>query len=327
MDNCPTSICFNVEDSPMSKHSDETINWFQSIPFILVHIACVMVIWAGISWVAIIALLLTYSIRMFGIVAGYHRYFSHRTYKTTRIFQFLMAYLGTSAAQKGPLWWAAHHRHHHKHSDTDEDVHSPRKGFIWSHVGWILCDKYKCTHLKLVKDLNKFPELGFLDRFYWIPPITLAMIMYGIGYTLNAVWPELGTSGFQMVVWGFFISTTLLYHGTFTVNSLTHVYGRRRFKTDDDSRNSLLISIITLGEGWHNNHHRFPSSERQGFYWWEIDPAHYGLKVLSWFRIVWDLRTPPARVYAEGKKLFKRPSEEVKQAAKVLRESIKKEKH
>ncbi len=180
--------------------------------------------------------------------------------------------------------------------------------------------------MKLVKDLKKFPELGFLDRFYWIPPISLALIMYGIGYTLNAVWPELGTSGFQMVIWGFFISTTLLYHGTFTVNSLTHVYGRRRFKTNDDSRNSLLISIITLGEGWHNNHHRFPSSERQGFYWWEIDPAHYGLKVLSWFRIVWDLRTPHARVYAEGKKLFKRPSEEVKQAAKSLRESMKKEK-
>ncbi len=290
---------------------DEKINWTDSTGFILVHIACILVIWAGVSWAAIIALILTYGIRMFAITAGYHRYFSHRSYKTTRIFQFVMAFLGTSAAQKGPLWWAAHHRHHHRHSDTEEDIHSPRKGFWWSHVGWIMCDKYKCAHMKLVKDLREFPELNFLERFHLIAPISLAVILTGLGMTLNYYFPQLNTSGFQMLVWGFFISTAVLYHGTFTVNSLTHVYGRRRFDTTDDSRNSFLISLITLGEGWHNNHHRFPSSERQGFYWWEIDVSHYILRVLSWFRIVWDLRNPPKRVYAD-RKVFKKPPGELK---------------
>ena len=290
---------------------DEKINVADSTGFILVHIACILVIWAGISWAAVIALILTYGVRMFAITAGYHRYFSHRTYKTSRFFQFVMAFLGTSAAQKGPLWWAAHHRHHHRHSDTEEDIHSPRKGFWWSHVGWIMCDKYKCAHMKLVQDLQKYPELNFLDKYHIIAPVTLAVIMTGLGMTLNAYFPELNTSGFQMLVWGFFISTTILYHGTFTVNSLTHVFGRRRFETTDDSRNSFLISIFTLGEGWHNNHHRFPSSERQGFYWWEIDLSHYILRILSWFRVVWDIRKPPERVYAKNG-LFKRPPRDLK---------------
>lgn len=293
------------------KHQAEKINWPDSTGFILIHIACVLVVWAGISWTAVAVLLLTYWIRMFAITAGYHRYFSHRTFKTSRFFQFLLGFLGTSAVQKGPLWWAAHHRHHHRHSDTEKDIHSPRKGFWWSHVGWILCDKYKCAHMKLVHDLQRFPELRFLERFHMIAPVSLALILFGLGATLNAYFPSLGTSGFQLLVWGFFLSTVLLYHGTFTVNSLAHVMGRRRFETTDDSKNSFLISIITLGEGWHNNHHRFPSSERQGFYWWEVDVSHYMLKILSWFRIVWDLRTPPGKVY-RNRGLFKSPSSEVK---------------
>ncbi len=289
----------------------EKINWTDSTAFILVHIACIMVIWTGISWTAVITLILTYAIRMFAITAGYHRYFSHRSYKTSRVFQFMMAFLGSSAAQKGPLWWAAHHRHHHKHSDTEEDIHSPRRGFWWSHVGWIMCDKYKCAHMKLVHDLMKFPELRFLDRFHMIAPVTMAVSLAGLGWLLNYYFPQLNTSGFQLLIWGFFISTVFLYHGTFTVNSLAHVIGRRRFATSDDSKNSFFISMITLGEGWHNNHHRYPSSERQGFYWWEIDISHYVLKVLSWFRVVWDLRKPPKKVYAENR-FFKRPSELVK---------------
>ena len=184
--------------------------------------------------------------------------------------------------------------------------------FGGSHVGWILCDKHKCTHLHLVKDLKKFPELMFLERHYLFVPLTMGATMFGAGMLLNYYFPALGTSGFQMLVWGFIISTVLLYHGTFTVNSLTHVYGNRRWETSDDSKNSFLISLITLGEGWHNNHHRFPSSERNGFYWWEFDPTHYILKFLSWFRIVWDLRTPPDRVYKSKKALFKRPSENLK---------------
>lgn len=287
----------------------DRINWKSGSGFILLHGACILIFWAGFSWIALAALLLSYSVRMFGITAGFHRYFSHRTFKTSRVFQFILAWIGTSCAQKGPLWWAAHHRHHHKYSDTEKDVHSPvKRSFWWSHVGWILSERFKATNKKLVKDLLKFPELRFLNKYHLIPPVTLAGVTFFFGEVLRHYFPGLGTSGFQMLVYGFVISTVLLYHGTFTVNSLAHVFGKRRFETNDDSRNNWFISIITLGEGWHNNHHRFPSSERQGLYWWEFDVSHYALKVLSWVRIVWDLRVPPERVYAKSSG-FKRPPE------------------
>jgi stearoyl-CoA desaturase (delta-9 desaturase) len=129
----------------------------------------------------------------------------------------------------------------------------------------------------------------------------MGVSLFGFGVLLNSLFPALGTSGFQMLVWGFFISTTILYHGTFTVNSLAHRWGSRRFRTTDDSRNNLFIALITLGEGWHNNHHRYLSSERQGFYWWEIDVSHYILTMLSWMGIVWELKTPPKSIYEEAK--------------------------
>jgi len=291
----------------------DKINWFSGTPFILLHLACILVFWAGFSWVALGVLVINYVVRMFGITAGFHRYFSHRTFKTSRFFQFILAWIGTSSAQKGPLWWAAHHRHHHKYSDTEKDLHSPaQSGFWWSHVGWILSDRFKNTNMKLVKDLSKFPELKFLNNFHILPPVILALATYAAGELLNYYLPSLGTSGFQLLVYGFIVSTVLLYHGTFTVNSLAHVIGKRRFETNDDSKNNLFISLITLGEGWHNNHHRFPSSERQGFYWWEIDVSHYILKVLSWFNIVWDLRKPPQRVY-DASKPFKQPPDVIEQ--------------
>jgi len=285
----------------------DKINWASGLPFVLLHMACLLVFWVGFSWVALAALLISYTIRMFGITAGFHRYFSHRTFKTSRPFQFMLAWLGTASAQKGPLWWAAHHRHHHKHSDTEKDVHSPViRSFWWSHVGWILSDRFKATNFEMVKDLKQYPELKLMNKFHLLPPIQFAIGTFVLGTLLNHYFPSLGTSGFQMLVYGFIISTVLLYHGTFTVNSLAHVFGKRRFETNDDSRNNWFISLITLGEGWHNNHHRFPSSERQGFYWWEFDVSHYLLKALSWLRIVWDLRVPPQRVYADAK-IFKRP--------------------
>lgn len=289
----------------------DKINWVSGSAFIILHLAVVLVFWAGFSWIALAALLVTYLVRMFAITAGFHRYFSHRTFKTSRLFQFILAWLGTTSAQKGPLWWAAHHRHHHKYSDTDKDVHSPvKRSFWWSHVGWILSNRFKETNTKYVKDLAKFPELKYLNKYHLIPPIQLAIGTFVFGEILNSYFPGLGTSGFQMLVYGFVLSTVLLYHATFTVNSLAHVFGKRRFETKDDSRNNWFISLITLGEGWHNNHHRFPSSERQGFYWWEFDPSHYMLRFLSWLNIVWDLRTPPDRIYSEAK-VFKRPPERV----------------
>lgn len=267
----------------------------------MVHLACLGVFAVGWSWTAVAVCVFFYVIRMFAITGGYHRYFSHRSYKTSRFFQFVLGWLGASAGQMGPLWWAAHHRHHHRHSDTEEDIHSPGlRGLWWAHVGWIMCKKYKATNVAAVKDLAKFPELMFLDKYHQLPGVVLAASMYFLGWGLEVWAPSLGVTAGQMIIWGFFISTVLLYHGTFTINSLAHIIGRRRFATSDDSRNSLFLALITLGEGWHNNHHRYPHSEKQGFYWWEIDISHYTLKALSWFGIVWDLKRPPEHIYEEA---------------------------
>ena len=285
----------------LSQHAEaaaeERIHWLRSTPFLLIHAACIAVFWVGASWSAVVTCVALYAVRMFGITAGYHRYFSHRTFKTSRAFQFLLGWLGASATQKGPLWWAANHRHHHATSDTEEDAHSPRHGFWWSHVGWFLCAKFHATNYRLIPDLARFRELRFLNTCYVLPPITLALGVVAAGFALERWVPASHTTPLQMLVWGFFVSTVLLYHGTFAVNSLAHVIGRQRFATKDDSKNSLLLALITLGEGWHNNHHFMPSSERQGFYWWEIDITHYVLKVLSWFGVVWDLKKPPKHVY------------------------------
>lgn len=269
-----------------------------NIPFVLIHISCLLIFWAGFSWTALITCFILWFVRMFGITAGYHRYFSHRTYKTSRWFQFILAILGNSSAQLDPLWWAAHHRHHHRHTDTEQDIHSPViSGFWWSHMGWILCPKYFKTNEQNIQDFARYPELKYLNRFPVILPVILAIVLTAIGLLLQHYIPQIGTTGLQMLVWGFLFSTLLLYHSTFTINSLAHVFGTRRFDTADSSRNNLLLALITLGEGWHNNHHYYPASERQGFYWWEIDITHYILKLLSWLGIVWDLKTPPQKIY------------------------------
>lgn len=270
------------------------------VVFILIHLGCILAFWTGVSPIALYMCAFFYVLRMFAITAGYHRYFSHRSYTTSRAFQFVLALLGSAAAQKGPLWWAASHRHHHKHSDTEHDLHSPGlQGLWWAHAGWVLSDKADDADLNLVKDLTKFPELVLLEKFHYVPPLTLLGGSYILGVLLSH-FPSLHTSGLQMMVWAALISTVLLYHGTFMINSLAHMIGTVRFKTHDDSKNSLLLALITLGEGWHNNHHRYPGSERQGFYWWEIDITHYILTGLSKIGLVWDLRTPPQKIYDEA---------------------------
>jgi len=280
-----------------------TMPIISTIPFWAVHAACFLVFWVGASWAALSVCAALYFVRMFAVTGVYHRYFAHRTYKTSRPVQFIFALIGTAAVQKGPLWWAAHHRHHHRYADTDQDIHPPTvMGFWWSHVGWILSSKYMATRMEAIRDFAKFPELRMLNRYHLVTPITLALGLFGFGWLMNHHVPTLHTSGLQMLTWGFFVSTTLLYHGTFAINSMAHVFGRRRFATNDTSRNSLLLSLITLGEGWHNNHHRYPASERQGFYWWEIDVTHYILKSLSWAGVVWDLREPPRSIFTEARR-------------------------
>jgi len=284
------------------------INWIRCLPFFFVHIVCFAVIWVGVSPIAVLVCALLFWIRMFAITAFYHRYFSHRSFKTNRFWQFIFAFIGNMSAQRGPLWWASHHRKHHKYSDEDKDLHSPVKsGFWWSHIGWFICESAFKTDYSVIKDWAKYPELRFLNRFDIIAPSVLAVLMFMLGEWLAAAWPQLGTNGWQMLVWGFFISTVLLFHATFTINSLGHIYGSRRFDTKDNSRNNPWLAFITLGEGWHNNHHRFAVSARQGFYWWELDISYYSLKVLSWLGIVSDLNPVPQRILDEGRRATSLP--------------------
>ena len=275
--------------------SQRRVDWLRTLPFVCLHLACLTVFWVGISPVAVGVALGLYLLRMFAITGFYHRYFSHKAFRTSRPVQFLFALVGASAVQRGPLWWSSHHRHHHVHSDQDPDVHSPVcHGFLWSHMGWFLCRVNFRTRAELVKDWLKFPELRFLDRFDVLAPALLAIGLYGLGMALEQLKPEWGTNGPQMLVWGFVISTVVLYHATFMVNSLAHVWGWRRYATRDTSRNNPIIALFTLGEGWHNNHHHYPASVRQGFYWWEFDPTYYALRFMATLGLVWDLKPLPA---------------------------------
>jgi len=279
----------------------DKIDFVRCLPFVFLHLACLGVIWVGWSWTSVGVAVALYFVRMFAVTGIYHRYFSHKTYSTSRLGQFLLALWGGTAVQRGPLWWAYHHRHHHQHSDQPEDVHSPGlRGFWWSHIGWITSKRNFPTDYTKVRDLARHPELVWLNRFDLVVPVVFATAVWGLGWALELHAPSLGVTKWQLLIWGFFISTTALFHGTSCINSLAHVMGRRRFATGDDSRNSFLLACITLGEGWHNNHHRYPSSTRQGFYWWEIDITYYLLKALSFTGLIWGLKSVPASIYAEA---------------------------
>ena len=270
------------------------IDWPRVLPYVLLHLACLGVFWVDASAFALGACALLFALRMFAVTAFYHRYFSHRAFRTSRATQFAFALLGATAAQRGPLWWASHHRHHHAHADRLEDSHSPVvHGFLRSHVGWFLDQRNFATRLSLVPDLARYPELRWLDRFDVLMPALLGVGLYALGQGLQAWAPELGTDGLQLFVWGFCVSTVLLHHATFTVNSLAQRFGSRRYATRDDSRNNFWLALLTMGEGWHNNHHHFPGSARQGFHWWEIDLSYYGLRLLAAIGLVWDLRPVP----------------------------------
>jgi stearoyl-CoA desaturase (Delta-9 desaturase) len=275
--------------------SPERIDWLRVVPFIGMHLACLGVWVVGISWFAVAVALAMYALRMFAITGFYHRYFSHKAFRTSRPLQFVFAMLGAASVQRGPLWWAAHHRNHHRHSDTARDVHSPVvRGFVWSHMGWFLTTHGFRTDRSVIRDLERFPELRLLDRFDILVPVLLAAALFGAGMLLERHAPALGTDGPQLLVWGFFVSTVVLFHATVTINSLAHRWGSRRFATRDNSRNNWVLALLTFGEGWHNNHHHYPGSARQGFRWWEIDLTYYVLRAMAVFGLVWDLKPVPA---------------------------------
>ena len=282
------------EAAELTAEDLDRVDWTRIIPFVLMHVVCLAVFWVGLSPIAVIMAVVMYVVRMFAITGLYHRYFSHKAFKTSRLAQFIFGLLGASAVQRGPIWWAAHHRHHHAHSDLKEDIHSyVQHGFFRSHMGWFLSRRGYAPNLKFVRDLLKYPELRWLDRYDIAIPFVLGVAMFGLGVLLEHTAPQLGTTGWQMLIWGFFISTIVCYHGTYTINSLSHVIGRVRYRTGDTSKNNWFLAIITMGEGWHNNHHYYPNAARQGFYWWEYDITYYILKVLSWCGIIWDLKPIP----------------------------------
>ena len=256
--------------------------------FIIISLTPLFAFTVPFSWELVGIAILTYSLRMFGITGVYHRYFSHNAYKTSRVFQFILAWIGAIAMQKGPIWWAAHHRNHHKYSDTEKDLHSPKNGFWYSHMLWFLVDDFNEYDPKIIKDYMKYPEIVWMDKYHWVPPLAFSIV--------------LGLISWPVLVWGYGVANFISGHATWTINSLAHVYGKQRFNTGDTSRNNLWLALLTFGEGWHNNHHYYRHSANQGFYWWEIDITFYALKVLSWFGLIWDLKTVPAHVLEEGLK-------------------------
>jgi stearoyl-CoA desaturase (delta-9 desaturase) len=262
-----------------------------AIPFVLVHLACLAAIWTGVSWRALAIAVGLYWLRIFAIGSGYHRYFSHRAYETSRAFQFVLAFLSQSSAQRSVLWWASKHREHHLHSDTPQDVHSPRqKGFLYSHVGWIFDRRHGDADLSKISDFTGFPELMWLHKYELAPAVLLAIGCFA-------------AAGWQGLVVGFFWSTVAVYHATFSINALAHVAGRQRYVTGDFSRNNWLLALFTMGEGWHNNHHAYQSCARQGFRWWEYDPTFYLLSFLRLLGVIWKLKAPPVEVIENRRRL------------------------
>jgi len=268
---------------PIERHWRRTYFNGQTAVFWGVHLgALVGVVALGFSWAGLALALGSYYLRMFFVTAGYHRYFSHRSFRTSRAFQLVLAVAAVACGQKGVLWWAAQHRHHHRHSDDPQDVHSPRRGFWWSHLGWFLSPDAKVPDLATVKDLSRYPELRWLERVWLLPPVALGVATGLLG-------------GPFALVWSFCVAQVLVWHGSYSVNSLSHLIGTRRFPTRDDSRNHWLLALITCGEGWHNNHHHRPGAARQGLRWWELDLTYYALRALALPGLVWDLNAPRAR--------------------------------
>jgi len=283
-----------AQDIP--RDAPQKIDWTRCLPFLAIHLACFGVIWVGWSWFAVTWALALYALRMLAITGFYHRYFSHKSFKTSRVFQFVLAVAGNSAAQRGPLWWAGHHRHHHQESDQPDDVHSPKHhGFLWSHMGWIMSRSNFRTRLEHVPDLARCKELRFLDRFDILVPALVMIGSFGLGAALQAWAPALGVTAMQLTVWTV-VSTVVLFHGTFTINSLSHLFGSRRYDTPDTSRNNPLLAVITMGEGWHNNHHHSPRSARSGFAFYEFDPTWWMLLGLEKVGLIWDLSPVPVHV-------------------------------
>jgi stearoyl-CoA desaturase (Delta-9 desaturase) len=261
------------------------VAWGDTAGFVAMHLACLSVLQVGVPIRALVIAALTYSVRCFGITAGFHRYFSHRAFRTGRWFQFLLALAGTLAMQRGVLWWAATHRRHHSVADTADDVHSPHhRTFFYSHCGWTLDPANLEIDARRVRDLARFPELVWLDRAKLAPVAVFAALLWVVGPA--------------EFVWGFVVSTVALWHAILATGSFSHrIGGYRNFDTPDDSRNNRVIAVVLLGEGWHNNHHRSPRAACHGTRRSEPDPIHGVLRGLERLGLVRDLHPRPSPVF------------------------------
>jgi stearoyl-CoA desaturase (delta-9 desaturase) len=260
--------------------------------FWIVQASAVLIFFVPFAWPLVALWAVSHFLRAIGLTLSFHRYFAHRAFKMNRAARFLWTLVGTAAMQKGPLWWAGHHVNHHRFADRDGDPHSPMvSGFYYAHIGWFLNDA-KHDRLEasnpVIRDFSKAREIAWLDTYYAVPPLLLAIAMYLIG-------------GMPWLLWGFCLPTVTLSHSTFAINTINHMFGSRRFETIDDSRNNPLTALFAVGEGWHNNHHRYQRAARNGFYWWEFDPTWYVIRLMAAVGLVWDIQTVPQRIYAEAR--------------------------
>lgn len=301
------------------------IEWEKGISYFVLHAGCLAIFWVGASKFAIATAIVLYVTRMFFITGLYHRYFSHRSFKTSRVAQFIFAVLGCTAGQRGPIWWSSHHRHHHRYSDKSDDIHSPHQDtLLESHALWFLREGNATFKPKYVKDWLRYPELVWLEKQELLPFFALGILLFGLGQVLDYTAPQLHTDGWQLLTWGFAISTIAVYHATYTINTFAHLWGTRRFETRDQSRNNAFLALLTLGEGWHNNHHWFSTSASQGLKWWEIDITFYVLKVLEFFGVIWDVRTYPTNKVSQAEnnvRNFSTPSKDQRYSQQLNQKS------
>ena len=263
-----------------------------AVVFWTVQASAAAVLFVPFEWSLVGLWAASHFIRAIGLTLAFHRYYAHRAFQMNRVARFVWTFIGTAAMQKGPLWWAGHHVNHHRFADREGDPHSPLvSGLYYAHVGWFLND---ARHERLeasnpvVRDFSRAPEIVFLDRFFFLPPLMLAVTMYLVG-------------GFPWLVWGFCLPTVTLAHATFAINTVNHMFGSRRFDTIDESRNNVVTAIFAAGEGWHNNHHRYQRAARNGFYWWEVDPTWYMIRLMVAVGLAWDAHPVPERIYHEAR--------------------------
>jgi stearoyl-CoA desaturase (delta-9 desaturase) len=269
--------------------------WVVAAVMVTFHLGALGAFFTGVSAATLWVAGALYLIRGLGITAGFHRLLAHRSFKTSRSMQFLMALAGSLAVQGGPLWWVAHHRAHHRHTDEADDVHSPlTRGFWQAHLGWMMSREAFRENGANARDLHRFPELKWLQRHYVTLILAQAAGLYALGAALAAWVPAWGTSGPQMLVWGLFVGTVLTWHVTFAVNSVCHIWGRRPYATGDASTNHPLVGVLAYGEGWHNNHHQYPFSARHGLEWWQLDLTWLLLQGLEKLGLVSELKLPQA---------------------------------